>query len=139
MSELQNIARERYMTMSEFLIEILPNDIIKYVIKDYIYDFLGVASQENPVPLVHNIEIFAGEDYEPIIVLNENEFVVYDIEGETSHYMINEYNIHTQKMIGGGKVAIFVLKNRTIIAVERLTGVSIYDVNTYKEISIINH
>jgi len=127
MSEYQISMNEskEYSTMLDFLIQILPLDLIQYVIKYYIYEFAGLC--ENLIPL-------SISAYGCICDLNQNEFVIC-FKSAISHYNIKENIMYSQNITNTwGMVSCITVVNRKVIILYGNGSISIYNIDNHTEI-----
>jgi len=131
MSELLNLEKSRYDVMLNFLAQILPLDLIQYVIKFYIYEFFGRLEKTIPISVPNQAQYY-------VVDLNRNEFVIFS-RGIINHYMPLENYMLTQDIeINWGIVGCLVLSNRRIIYAYSDGTLCIYDINTYTETIKVN-
>lgn len=126
MGDLQTEEDKRYAAMSDFLEQQLPLDLIKYVIKGYIYEFRG--ERANITSLSNS-----RHGYYRLANLNDNEFVISS-RGLISNYKLKENYSFTQNVaINWGMIDCIALANRKVITAYSDGTISIYDVDLHTE------
>jgi len=128
---IQGTEQQKFNTLSEFLINILPSDLINYIIKDYcIHKFNGKVESKTPNPL-HNF-IF---DYYIVDLLDSKscEFIICSV-GIINHFIPAEKYTHKQKInVNWGLLDCIALANKRVIIAYNDGRISIYNLNTYTE------